>query len=1515
MLNRDAARRALPRILERLGGENKKAVHAISERLNEDGRANLGEILRLLYPELDDQRAQAKLRQLRRAIALAAERPPAIEFALDGDTQTRSQPVDRFVWFTGVDPLAEHQAASVGETLASWVEIEAERLGPVHCHLLYAEQNKKEAEEFANLLRPHLASEEIDLWTPSSILPGQNPIEEARRSESACNLAIALISVEFRNDRALQEPCQRLGGRLIPVSLYDTGEQENEARIFRHAGKSFGVVRNRRDWVLALFKNLRSILEKRGHVRVFLPETEKDFVPGEVGRFSFARHAGSREAEVPTNERLREATGSSAIDQLLAWAADEKGSPYCALLGELGMGKTTTVKELTHRIQKKRFAFYFDLRNVRELARHGNDCPGLRAILSGLLEKQSWTGGPGVRPPSVDDVIRMAAQGALVIFDGLDEVLVGITPARGQLFTRQIFSLIPARKGIKGRMLLTCRSHFFRTIAEQSAHFTTEDRDAVTEASFTAFVLLPFREAQIREYLNLTLGEVKGPRAFALISTVHNLPELSERPYTLTLIRRQFHRLEQDRAAGRRITGLTLYRYFVEEWLLRDQGKHYIRPDDKQLLMEELAAELARQGQRSWTARQLELWRKSLVQRSPPLATLAASGALETELLVDQDLRNATFLVRAGDDSFRFAHSSLQEYFLACFLRRALEEGRPQDWAFASGISRETLDFLGQSLLESPSDRAQGGLRALRDSYRQYASELALRFFVMAFTKGYPCPSAVRFQLQGANLWEFEADFGDSGDRFDLSGSSFDGARLANGFWRGCRLVGCTFVGANAARSEWHRCDLRDTVWTEADCSAVFGRHCDLRRADFSRAVQNRLHWVLCEGVTPRPKAASIELVVQTGHEDWVWGVVWSPDGRRLASGSDDGAVMIWDAESGDCLRTLLGHGDGVQAVSWSPDGRRLASGSSDGIVMTWDAESGECLRALSGHGKTVRSVEWSPCGRRLASGSEDHAVRLWDASSGSCVHTLSGHRDEVLSVAWSRDGRHLASGSEDQTVRLWDVQSGECVRVLSDHEMTAWSVAWSPDGLSLASGSAGGTVRLWDPESGECVRVLSGHEGTVFSMEWSPDGLRLASGSSDQTVRIWDAESGSCVRTLHGHDDLVLSVAWSMDGLRLASGSADKTVKLWDVETWGRIRTLTGCRAEVQKVAWSPGETRLASAADDGTVKLWDVEYGHCLCAFSGHAKGILSVGWSQDGRRLATGSGDKTVKLWDAETGECQRTLLGHGKGVLGVAWDPDGRRLASCSYDKTVKVWAAESGECLSTLSGHGNLVYSVDWCPSGRRLASSSYDKTAKIWDVESGTCLSTLVGHRSGIRSLAWSPDGRRLASASDDKSVKLWDAASGECLLTLQGHGRGVWGVAWSPDSCRVMSASGDETVKLWDAESGICLRTISWHGIAVLNATQRPTGRQFAAGTRGGAIVIRDMESGEEVQPRRYQIRDPRGESGLGAWAVVDVPRNEILSCSPGAWRFFRWRVPGHDDLLPAEAFGPLPERVEGQS
>jgi uncharacterized protein YjiK len=289
-------------------------------------------------------------------------------------------------------------------------------------------------------------------------------------------------------------------------------------------------------------------------------------------------------------------------------------------------------------------------------------------------------------------------------------------------------------------------------------------------------------------------------------------------------------------------------------------------------------------------------------------------------------------------------------------------------------------------------------------------------------------------------------------------------------------------------------------------------------------------------------------------------------------------------------LHTLQSHTDEVQSVSFSPDGRTLASGSNDRTLKLWDVASGQLLRTLQSHGNWVFVVAFSPDGRTLASAGLDKTIKLWDVASGQFLHTLQGHAGYVTSLAFSPDGRTLASGSADKTIKLWEVASGQLLRTLQSHTDAVWSVAFSPDGRTMAWGGKDGTIRLWEVASRQLLRTLQGHTNLVSYLAFSPDGRTLASGSADKTIKLWEVASGQLLHTLQGHTDSINSIALSPDGRTLASGSADKTIKLWDVAGGQLLRTLQGHTGGVTSVAFSPDGRTLASGSSDHTIKLWDV-------------------------------------------------------------------------------------------------------------------------------------------------------------------------------------------------------------------------------------------------------------------------------------------------------------------------------------
>jgi WD40 repeat protein/energy-coupling factor transporter ATP-binding protein EcfA2 len=587
------------------------------------------------------------------------------------------------------------------------------------------------------------------------------------------------------------------------------------------------------------------------------------------------------------------------------------------------------------------------------------------------------------------------------------------------------------------------------------------------------------------------------------------------------------------------------------------------------------------------------------------------------------------------------------------------------------------------------------------------------------------------------------------------------------------------------------------------------------------------------------------------GHKDKVESVAYSPDGTRLATGSDDQTAKIWDAETSKELMTLSGHTGAIQSVAFSPDGKRLATGSDDKTAKIWDTKTGKELLTLTGHTGPVKSVAFSPDGSRLATGSDDKTARIWDTKTGKPLMTLSGHTNKVEWVAFSPDGRRLATGSDDETARIWDAQTGKPLMTLrrpsntSGLEATVESVAFSPDGKRLATGSDDKTATIWDAGTGQVLTTLRGHEAVVEAVAFSPDGKRLATASLDNTTKIWDAGTGDLLTTLNGYKDRFESVAFSPDGKRLATASDNKTATIWDPEPLGtEVMTLRE-KIWATSVVFSPDGKRLANGSDDNTAKIWDAETGKEVMTLSGHTDWVFSVAFSPDGRRVATASYDNTAKIWDARTGKDLMTLRGHNDAVTSVAFSPDSKLLATASADKTAKIWDAETGKLLKTLSGHGARVRSVAFSPDSRRLATGtgSDDNTAKIWDADTGKELLTLSGHQGFVYSVAFSPDGRRLATASADGTAKVWDADTGKLLMTLVGHKSTVYSIVFSSDGKLLATGSNDQTAMVWDAASGKEMMTLRGHQGEVRAVAFSPDGKRLASASADATVQVYDVD------------------------------------------------------------------------
>jgi len=275
-------------------------------------------------------------------------------------------------------------------------------------------------------------------------------------------------------------------------------------------------------------------------------------------------------------------------------------------------------------------------------------------------------------------------------------------------------------------------------------------------------------------------------------------------------------------------------------------------------------------------------------------------------------------------------------------------------------------------------------------------------------------------------------------------------------------------------------------------------------------------------------------LCPQMGHTGEVLSVCFDRTGQRLAScgGHNDYSIRLWSTESGTPIGSpLTGHHpsrDDVSALSWSPDGIKLASGSNDKTVKIWNPATGRELCELSVDGR-VDSIAFAPCGNSLAvasnnfSGGGSYSVQIFttDESTGNlaCQSTLRGqdryHDHAIKSLSWSPDSTRLVTGSADGTAKIWNLATGEELCKLTGNTQWVCPVAWSPDGTKLASGRNDKTVKIWNPATGEQLWQLK-VDGSVTSVVWSTCGSKIAAacndhGNKNYTVRILSSELRAC--------------------------------------------------------------------------------------------------------------------------------------------------------------------------------------------------------------------------------------------------------------------------------------------------------------------------------------------------------------------------------------------------------------------
>lgn len=539
--------------------------------------------------------------------------------------------------------------------------------------------------------------------------------------------------------------------------------------------------------------------------------------------------------------------------------------------------------------------------------------------------------------------------------------------------------------------------------------------------------------------------------------------------------------------------------------------------------------------------------------------------------------------------------------------------------------------------------------------------------------------------------------------------------------------------------------------------------------------------------------------------DDWIYGLSWSPDGKRIACGERSGQVSVIDLQ-GRLINFSRKHKEYVRRLSWSPDNSGIfASGSDEGTVCLWNADSEEVVKEpliqLELYGKRITGLAWLENGKYLLISDTDCYMILDTAKLLSCggqQEVSLSKREELLIKKEKRKNISAAAvqrKSEKDFAAVFYEESVEifyttCIGDGNIEVISIDTAEWSQETVSssqwnakcsrLICGCDNGEICLVDVKAGEMdkdridiKKIVDGCGCSVRCTDWAKDGKRLAAGYDDQRVRIWNVSERKCLAVLDGHRESIKSIAWSPDNSLLASGDNASGLRVWDMSSLekGSVRLLeeksfgTG---GINAVIWLD-QNRILCGSDDSMLYLWDrtEQPEHAVHQMPAHEKRVYGLALSPDKKFTVSVGNDRLICLWDMRKLACvQKTDSFHEDAIRDVSWFPDGSGIATGSNDRTVicRQFDNESKRFTDAYfrlpKKHDNFIYSVACTGNNRYIVSGSTDSRVGFWDRENETLHSIGEEHGDFVWDVSAGPetDGRYYtASASSDGMIKIWD--------------------------------------------------------------------------------------------------------------------------------------------------------------
>ena len=525
----------------------------------------------------------------------------------------------------------------------------------------------------------------------------------------------------------------------------------------------------------------------------------------------------------------------------------------------------------------------------------------------------------------------------------------------------------------------------------------------------------------------------------------------------------------------------------------------------------------------------------------------------------------------------------------------------------------------------------------------------------------------------------------------------------------------------------------------------------------------------------------------------------FSPDGVFLALANPDFQIEVWDTGQHQIVASLEAHEDALIETAWSPDGKRLASLSQDGKFMVWDIETGKPVNQAVFQIKEFleTALEWSPDGKHIAMVGFDDVVRVFN---GEQIVELQGHSEVVTHLDWSPDGSFLVTSSNNEpNVILWRIANFNQVAVMSNHQYWVSNVEWSPDGEHLATADAAGTVFIRNAQNGETQTTIT-KDWTLEYPQWSPDGkylLCLHRYDGGTQVQVYDVATEQPLPLPEGLITMISQAIWIPNSEKIILQNSDHRVQIWDISSNQLDMLIDRPIGYGSQISPSPGEDYYAIGELGGNILIFDVEKGEIVNRFKNHASPITDLSWSPDGTMLAvTSMWDDRARIWNPFTGEELKTV-GEGFSRPLTDWSSGQVLAIAGEWGGNISFWDPETGKRLNEWEPHNNVI-DLQFAPDGKLFSSAGWGELMIMDAHERKLIKNVTYPENIYMYYSAWSPDGGRLALLQVDMdsfpdfeaTCQILDAASFEEVISFEVNQSN--GLTWSPDGTMIGFTNGE---------------------------------------------------------------------------------------------------------------------------